>query len=129
MTATAADGYENRGVYNFESSTSMTDVTATATGGNYSSGVHNYSSSPSMTDVTATASGGTDNRGVYNYSSSSPSIRNSSFTGATKSIHNSGTSSAHVADTMFDGLVRVGGGLTCVGAYDETFSALNASCS
>ncbi|MBT5578776.1 MAG: hypothetical protein HOJ56_00545, partial [Acidimicrobiaceae bacterium] len=79
---------------------------------------------------TATATGGTwDNYGVANLSSSSPSVRNSSFTGDDGSIYNSVTSSAQVADTMLDGTVTAGGGLACVGAYDETFSALNASCS
>jgi hypothetical protein len=112
-----------------DGSVSMTDVTATATGGVFSYGVRNYSSSPSMMNVTATATGGGfSNRGVYNRSSSSPSIRNSSFTGDDDSIYNSGSSSAQVADTMLDGTVAAGGGLTCVGAYDETFSVLNASC-
>ena len=108
----------------------MNNVTATATGGTRSYGVYNsQSSSPSMSNVTATATGGTNNSGVYNYSSSSPSVRSSSFTGDDYSIYNDGTSSAQVADTMLDGAVAAGGGLACVGAYDETFSALNASCS
>jgi hypothetical protein len=38
------------------------------------------------------------------------------------------TSVALVADTMLDGWVS-GLGFTCVGVYDETFSALNTSCS
>ena len=132
VTATATGGTNNRGVYNFASSSpSMTNVTATATGGtNNNYGVYNNSSSsPSMMNVTATATGGTNNSGVDNVSSSSPSVRNSSFTGDDDSIYNSGSSSAQVADTMLDGTVTAGGGLTCVGAYDETFSALNASCS
>jgi len=112
-----------------DGSVSMSDVTATATGAStYNASVVNYDSSPSMTNVTATATGGTDNRGVYNYSSSSPSIRNSSITGGDGSIRNTGTSSAQVADTMLDGTVTAGGGLACVGAYDETFSELDASC-
>ena len=112
-----------------DGSVSMSDVTATGTGGTYTYGVSNESSSPSMMNVTATATGGTNSRGVYNVSSSSPSVRNSSFTGDDDSIYNSGSSSAQVADTMLDGTVTAGGGLTCVGAYDETFSVLNASCS
>ena len=81
-----------------------------------------------MTNVTATATGGTQNYGVYNNLSSSPSVRNSSFTGDDDSIYNSGSSSAQVADTMLDGTVAAGGGLTCVGAYDETFAALGVTC-
>jgi len=42
---------------------------------------------PAMTNVTAT--GGDSNYGVHNRSSSSPTIRNSSITGTTKSIENS----------------------------------------
>jgi hypothetical protein len=63
---------------------------------------------------------------VVNLSSSSPSIRNSSITGSTNSISNSG-STATVADTMLDGPVT-GGGLACVGAHDETFVALDPVC-
>jgi hypothetical protein len=128
-TATATGtGTGNNGVQNYNSSPSMTNVTATATGGTTSNyGVFNYSSSPSMTNVTATGTG-TDNVGVYNNSSSSPSVRNSSITG-TKSIWNTGGSSAQVADTMLDGTVAAGSGLACVGVYDEAFVALDASCS
>ncbi|MDG2218101.1 MAG: hypothetical protein P8L46_08645, partial [Acidimicrobiales bacterium] len=132
VTATGTGGTYSYGVYNRSLSSSspvMTNVTATGTGGTYSYGVHNNVSSPSMMNVTATATGGTNNYGVYNYSSSSPSVRSSSFTGDDYSIYNGGASSAQVADTMLDGTVTAGGGLTCVGAYDETFSALNASCS
>jgi len=130
VTATGTGGTNNYGVYNSGSSPSMTDVTATGTGGTNSYGVHNSSSSsPSMTNVTATGTGGTNNYGVGNTGSSSPSVRNSSITGDDHSISNSVSSSAQVADTMLDGTVAAGGGLTCVGAYDETFIALNVSCS
>ena len=129
VTATGTGGTSyNYGVYNTFSSPSMTDVTATATGGTYSYGVYNTSSSPSMNNVTATGTGGTNNRGVYNAFWSSPSIRNSSITGDDYSIHNSGTSSAQVADTMLDGTVSAGGGLACVGAYTEAFVELDSSC-
>jgi hypothetical protein len=130
VTASATGGTSsNYGVYNYNSSPSMTNVTASATGGTTTFGVYNSSSSPSMMNVTATATGGTNSvHGVRNFSSSSPSIRNSSITGDDYSISNS-SSTALVADTMLDGPVLVGDGLTCVGAYDETFSALNASCS
>ena len=108
-------------------------ATATGTGGaNTNVGVYNtQSSSPSMNNVTATATatatGGGVNYGVQN-DSSSPTIRNSSFTGSTNSIRNSGTSSAQVADTMLDGPVDAGGGLACVGVYTTAFVALNNSC-
>jgi len=59
---------------------------------------------------------------VYNSNSSSPTIRNSSITGTTDSILNS-ASSAKVADSMLDGL-RGGGGIFCVGVYDESFAQI-----
>ena len=111
-----------------DGSMSMTDVVATGNGNTRGYGVYNSSSSPSMTNVTAT--GTSTSRigyGVYNGSSSSPSIRTSALTGSTNSLRNSVDSSAEVADTMLDGTVLVGGGLTCVGAYDENFVALTCS--
>ena len=131
VTATATGGTDNRGVYNYWlSSPLMMNVTASATGGTNSYGVYNNStSSPLMMNVTASATGGTNNYGMMNNSSSSPSIRNSSITGSTNSIINVGANvSALVADTMLDGLVEMGGGLTCVGAYDEQFWELDNSC-
>jgi len=131
VTATASGGTDNRGVYNYWlSSPLMMNVTAAATGGSNSYGVYNNStSSPLMMNVTTAATGGTNSYGVYNYLSSSPAVRNSSIAGDDYSFYNSGSSSVQVADTMLDGTVTAGGGLTCVGAYDETFSALDASCS
>ena len=69
VTAAAAatgDSY-GYGVYNYDSSPTMTNVTATATttGGN-SHGVYNEDSSPSMMNVVATATGDDDAYGVYN---------------------------------------------------------------
>ncbi len=82
VTATAivtvgGEGATSLGVYNKSSSPTMTNVTATATDGDETNGVYNYSSSsPTMTNVTATATGGTFNRGSSNDSSSSPSMNN-----------------------------------------------------
>jgi len=140
VTATATGGTTGAGVYNFGSSSpSMNNVTATATGGIGNYGVYNISSSPSMNNVTATGEKIADNGlstafGVYNSDSSapvissSPSIRNSSITGSTNSIRNSGTSSAQVADTMLGGPVVAGGGVACVGVYDTDFVATDANC-
>ena len=105
-------------------------LTIENTGGDsVSYGVYNSSSSPSMTDVTATGTG-FDGYGVYNSSSSSSSsssIRTSALSGNTNSPFNESGSSAEVAATMLDGTVVAGGGLTCVGTYDETFVALTCS--
>ena len=90
-------------------------------------GVDNFSSSPSMNNVTATATDGTSSYGVYNSASSTAEIRNSSITGTTNSIENSG-SSAQVADTALGGGNVAGGGFTCVGAYTTAFVALSGDC-
>jgi hypothetical protein len=66
---------------------------------------------------------------VYN-DQSSPTIRASSLTGTgggdNYSIGNF-SASAQVADTMLDGSAY-GVGFTCVGVYDEGFSALDQEC-
>ena len=131
VTATAT-GVTNSGfsygVYNTSSSSpTMNNVTATATGGSSSYGVRNFSSSPSMNNVTATATDGVSSYGVYNSASSTAEIRNSSITGTTNSIENSG-SSAQVADTALGGGNVAGGGFTCVGAYTTAFVALSGDC-
>lgn len=69
--------------------------------------------------------GGGANYGIYNNSSSTATIKNSSIS-ATYSIINS-TSTAKIAATMLEGPVA-GSGYTCVGAYDENFAALDATC-
>jgi hypothetical protein len=125
VTATATGGTSNYGVHNSVSSPSMTNVTATATGGGDNYAVFSYDSSSTMNNVTATATGGEDNYAVFN-TSSSPSIRASSLTSDDISIYNE-TSVALVADTMLDGWVS-GDGFTCVGVYDEGFSALDQEC-
>ena len=79
----------------------------------------------SMNNVTATATGGSYSYGVGN-NGSSPSIRNSSITGTTKSIDNY-LSCPKVADTALGGAVG-GGGFTCVGVYATAFVALGTTC-
>ena len=132
----------------------MTDVTATATGGTGSNyGVNNNDSpAPTMNNVTATATGrhqqlrrATTFRSVADdeqcdrhrhrrrqqlrrvQQDSTATIRNSSITGTTNSIENSG-SSAQVADTALGGGNVAGGGFTCVGAYTTAFVALSGDC-
>jgi hypothetical protein len=130
ITNVTANGFGgssgNIGVRNNDSSPAMTNVTATASGGDYAYGVLNFNaSSPSMTNITANASGGTLSRGMQN-TNASPTIKTSSIGGTTGSIFNTG-STAKIGATMLEGPVT-GAGFTCVGAYDETFTALNNSC-
>jgi len=124
-TASGSTGY-NAGVYNQNVGTPiLINVTATASGGTYSYGVYNQNASTTMNNVTATSSGGDSSYSVYN-TSSAPTIRNSALSGATYSIYNS-SATAMVATSMLSGTVT-GGGFTCVGVYDGSFTALNTSC-
>ncbi len=71
VTAEVTEGTTTYGVFNINSSATMTDVTATASGqASYNHGVYNEISSPTMTNVTATGSGGKSGVGVLNLGSS-----------------------------------------------------------
>jgi hypothetical protein len=157
VTAYASGGSYNYGVFNNSSSSpTMTNMTALASGGNDSYGVINISSSPTMTTMTASASDGTANFGVYNMDSSSPTMTNmtasasggsisdgvSDYGTGTIKINNSviigsrtlinGTNTTTlVANTKLDGdhaVNAIGATVTCVGAYNGNYVALNTSC-
>ena len=105
----------------------LTNVTATASGGTSNYGMNNTTSSaPTLTNVTATASGGTINYGMRNSSSASPTAKDSAFSGTTNSIIILSTT-AKIGTSMLDGPVS-GGGFTCVGVFDSSYSALSTSC-
>ncbi len=129
VTATASGAITNYGVINQSSSyLTMEQVMVTVSGGNTSYGVYNLSSTfVTMAQMTVNASGATASYGVYN-SGSSPTIRDCALKGATNSIYNLSLSSAKVANTLLDGSINAGGGLTCVGTYNASFTALNDSC-
>jgi len=127
VTLTASGGTNSCGMYNFTSSSpTMTNVTLTASGGTTNYGVRNEISSPTMTNVTVTASGGTTSYGIRSTSSSSI-VKASSISGSTYSITLISSSTVKIGATMLEGAIT-GTGYTCVGAYDENFAALNASC-
>jgi hypothetical protein len=133
MTVTAFGGTNsNFGVRNLSSSSpKMTNVTATASGGTNNYAVFNNASAPTMTNSTVTASGGTNNYGVFNSSSSTVKINHSIIKGTTNTIYNNSPAITRIANTQLDGGAaynQAGGTLTCVGAYDENYAALNASC-
>lgn len=124
VTVTASGGGGARAVYNYNgSSPVMTNVTATASGGGTSYGVINNASSPTMTNVTATGS----DYGLYSFSSGTVKINHSVIKGTAGTIFNQVTTL--VADTQLDGgAVFNSGILTCVGAYNASYVALNTSC-
>jgi hypothetical protein len=115
-------------VLNNNSSPTMTDVTATASGASFAYAVFQNASSPTMTDVTATASGGTSaNYGLFVNTSSSPTIRQSKFSGSTASLRYVG-GTATVAFTQLVGPVIIaapGGTLQCFNNYNQNMAAVS----
>jgi hypothetical protein len=115
-------------VLNNNSSPTMTDVTATASGASFAYAVFQNASSPTMTDVTATASGGTSvNYGLFVNTSSSPTIRQSKFSGSTASLRYVG-GTATVAFTQLVGPVIIaapGGTLQCFDNYNENMAPVS----
>ncbi len=154
IVANGGTGDNNCGIDNSTySSPSMFKVSAIVSGTGTAYGVHNYShSSPVMTMVTTNVSGGASSYGLYNDYYCSPSVTGLSVSNATQGVHNlsasypvirdsaiSGSSYSivnqssadtpvKVANTLLDGVVSGSGSYACIGAYDQTFSALNASC-
>jgi hypothetical protein len=131
VTASGSGGPKNCGVHNLSSSPAMMNVTASGSGGTGSMncGVVNCFGSPTMTNVTASGSGGTDNYGVYSTNPGTIMIHNSVIIGSTNTIFNDANTTTRVANTKLDGgAVSNSGTLTCVGAYDETYIALNTTC-
>jgi hypothetical protein len=129
VIVTATGGTFNYGVVNIGFSPTMTNVSVTALGGVVNNGVYNINSSPTMTNITATASGGTaSNNGVRN-DGGTVRINHSVIKGTTYSIFNNSGVAAFVGNTQLDGgTTSVGGTLSCVGAYNEAYVALNNSC-
>jgi len=134
VTATASGGGLNSGsvgVYNlYLSSPIMNNVTITASGGSASHGVVNTNSSPTMTNVTISASGGTSIRCVDNNISGAAWINNSLISCPSGySIYNPTQDITYISNTKLVGTVLSGyGPVKCVGAYDGSYNALDATC-
>jgi hypothetical protein len=122
ITASAAGGEYNYGVYNYTSSAPMmTNVTASASGGTWTYGVRNYFSSATMTNITSSASGGTNNFGVYNISSS-PTMTNVTAS-ASGGASNYGVENDNSSPTMMNVTTSASGG-----TYDN-IGVYNYQCS
>ena len=127
VSVSVSGGSYNYGVSNAASSPTMTDVSVSVSGGTTSNyGLYNSGSSPAIHNSVISASGGTNNYGVYN-SVSSPTINNGVITGSTATISNS-SSTTHVGASQLIGGAVIGGGMTCVGVYNGSYVALNATC-
>ncbi len=82
-----------------------------------------------MTNVTASAWGGTSSCGVRSLNSGTIRINYSVVKGTTNTIDNGTGVTTLVANTQLDGgSVSNSGTLTCVGAYNGNYVALNESC-
>jgi len=157
-TGVGAPESESFGVLNSFSSPRMSDVTVTAKGGQNPTasnvGVDNVSASPVLMNVSMAASGGPDDFGMLNEDDSSPVLTNVVAYGSTaglKSMTNGSTSSVTIdrstitgdlnailndsGTSLMIGGSKLGGARntllgtwTCVGSYNEAYSALGADC-
>jgi hypothetical protein len=152
VNASASEGGNSYGVYNVASSPAMTAVIARASGTYYAIGVQNEASSPTMANVTASASGGAvGNYGVYNNSSSATInnsvisgsggannyginsgassgshvvlVNNSQISGSTNTIRATSYVTTRVGASQLNGGAVFGGGVTCIGVYDENYTS------
>ena len=133
VTASASGGTNSYGVYNNSSSPQMNDVTATASGGNDSYGVYNNTSSPTINNSVIEASGGTNNHGIYNFAPGDSyivTVNNSQITGSTATILSDAEFTTYVGASLLDGgdVVPNSGTMTCVGAYNESYTELTSIC-
>jgi hypothetical protein len=135
VIASASGGTYNYGVKNYLSyPATLVNVMASASGGTYNYGVHNERASLTIRNCTITASGG-NSFGVYNRAAIdlyTVAIDNSQITAGTHTIYNDDDTNhyhTYVGSSLLSGGVVTGTGtLTCIGAYDENYTALNSVC-
>jgi hypothetical protein len=85
---------------------------------------------PTVSNSTITAAGGaTTNYGVASAANSTTTIYSSILRGTTAAVYML-NSTGRVATSLLEGGVLTGGSgtLTCVGAYNQIFAALNTAC-
>lgn len=134
ITAIASgDGNISAAVFNTTSaSPDISNATLVTVGAGYNHyTLYNVSSSsPTVTDSTISASGGaTNNYGVVSTVASTTTIHGSVIRGTSAALHML-NSAGRIATSLVDGGATTGGSgsLACVGAYDQGFAALNATC-
>jgi hypothetical protein len=134
LTATASgDNNISAAVFvNGAASPTITDATLTAVG----AGNNHYAlyvlgaSTPTVSRSTITASGAAVlNHGVLSAISSPTTIRDSVVRGATSAVQMTNSPGRFAATLLDGGATTTGSGtLTCAGAYNQNFVALNAAC-
>lgn len=125
-TTTGASSY---GIKSYGELVNMTNVTATASGGAYGSGIDVYNgSSAIMKNVVISGIGTTSGIGVRNANSNSVKIYNSLLSGSTHALQND-AGPTYIVNTQLDGgAFKDYGTVSCLGAFDANFIALNANC-
>ncbi len=73
-------GNDGGGMYNYDSSPTLTNVTFSGNSAPYGGGMYNYNSSPTLTNVTFSGNSATEGGGMLNYNSS-PTLTNVTFSG------------------------------------------------
>ncbi len=63
-------GNDGGGMYNYDSSPTLTNVTFSGNSAPYGGGMYNYNSSPTLTNVTFSGNSATEGGGMLNYNSS-----------------------------------------------------------
>jgi hypothetical protein len=124
-------GVTNYGFYSNTCSPSLANVIAVTSGVTNNFATRIIDSNPVFTNVYATASGGsTGNYGVHTGGAGTINIHHSVIVGTTNTIFNQSTTAVRVGSSQLNGgAVNAGSGtITCVGAYNGSFAALNASC-
>ncbi|MCP3899876.1 MAG: hypothetical protein GY707_09220, partial [Desulfobacteraceae bacterium] len=124
MSITASGGTNNYAVDNTSSSPKMSDMSIRASGGrgtNGNYGVYNSGSSPTMSDMRITTSGGNSNYGVYTYDSS-PTMSDMSIT-TSGGISNYGVYTYSSSPTMSDMSISASGGANSYGVYNSSDSS------
>jgi parallel beta-helix repeat protein len=112
ITGGNADGSGDRlyggGMFNEESSPTVTNCIFSDNTANYGGGMYNDGSSPTVTNCTFNNNSAYYGSGMYNYSSSSPTVTNCTFSGNTAvygggGMYNSDSSSPAVTGCTFSG--------------------------
>jgi hypothetical protein len=131
-TVTVSGGTNNYGIFCGTSSPAIiSNVSVIGSGGGTSMALRIVDSSPVITHIYASSSGGTTaNYGVHTGGGGTVYIHHSVIVGNTNTIYNASSTAVRVgASQLNGGPVSPGAGsITCVGAYNGSFAALNSSC-
>jgi pectin methylesterase-like acyl-CoA thioesterase len=135
VTATGSGNQFGFGISIYNSSPKLVNIYAegSSTGVSFGVEICGTSSSPTLQAVTAKGTGALDSFGISVCDNASAQIQDSTLF-ANGSISSyalyvvSDATAVWVANTLLEGTVVNDSTLTCVGAYDETFTALNTTC-